>query len=496
MSLNDVPVSTNADGRFYWYGNANGVTGGQINFVGDPNLLTGVAALTWTILQRASDGSYPVVSYATQGILPPVQAALSTANSGGTLANGTYYYVVTALNANGETTASNEQNITTTGSGASKNTVTWAAVTGATGYRVYRGTAAGQENVYYAPGNVLTYVDTGAASNVGAPPTTNSALITTSQQVGSEGTPQETINESGLIKVSLNGATVFVINVTSGGGSVTPNAAQWVLALAITRNADETLAWDFPNPFDPIAYNCDKLDFTGFPSATLAQLRYRLAVRTGFAAQAANLPPGMVAFFNDQLLGAQNYLYRKYPALHTRRFFRWKIIPGQRFYSLKDNDDDVLGNFHLDPLKTIEWVGIQDTRNVWYPMIEGIPPQLYTMITKPWRPARYDIRQGIEIYPAPDQTYFLWVRGHFGLLSFVNDTDTTTIDSELVFLHALANCKAHYGHPDANNIEAQANSYRGELIAGTHKTAHYIPGVIAVPPAVRPTLIQFNPQGS
>lgn len=495
MSLNDVPVSTNADGRYYWYGNANGVTGGQINFVGDPNLLTGVAALTWTILQRASDGSYPIVSYATTTIPAVVQNNPSTSTTGGTLPANTYYYVITALNANGETIASNEKAQTTTGS-TSSNTLSWGAVAGATGYRIYRGTAVGAENVYYQVGAVTTYLDTNAASTGGAPPTSNGAYVSVSQQVGSEGTPQETINESGLIKVTLNGATSFIINVTSGGGTPTPNAAQWILALAITRNADETLAWDFPNPFDPVAYNCDKLDFTGYPSATLAQLRTRLAIRSGFAAQASNLPPGMVAFFNDQLLGSQNYLYRKYPALHTRRFFRWKVIPGQRFYSLKDNDDDVLGNFHLDPLKTIEWVGIQDTRNVWYPMIEGIPPQLYTMITKPWRPARYDIRQGIEIYPAPDQTYFLWVRGHFGLLSFVNDTDTTTIDSELVFLHALANTKAHYGHPDASNIEAQANSYRGELIAGTHKTAHYIPGVIAVPPAVRPTLIQFNPQGS
>jgi len=129
---------------------------------------------------------------------------------------------------------------------------------------------------------------------------------------------------------------------------------------------------------------------------------------------------------------------------------------------------------------------------VWYPLIEGIPPQLYTMITKPWRPARYDIRQAIEVYPAPDQTYWLWMRANFGLLQFAADSDVTTIDSELVYLHALALAKAHYGQPDANNIEALSNTYRGELIAGTHKTAHYIPGTIAVPPAVRPTLIQYQ----
>lgn len=390
MPLNDVPAGINLDGRYYWYGNANGVTGGQINFVGDLTMLTGVSSLTWTILQRASDGSYPVVTYSTQ-------------------ANG-----------------SSPQ----------------------------------------------------------------------SAQVGSEGTPQETINESGQIDVSLNGATGFIINVTSGGGAPIAGAKQWILAIAITRNANESLPWDFPNPFDPINYNCQKLDFSGYPSDNLGHLRFRIMVRLGFSNQATNPPPGMAQLINDFLQSAQSYLYRRYTALHTRRFFRWKIVPGQRFYSLKDNDEDVLGNFHLDPAKTIEWVGIQDTRNVWYPMIQGIPPSLYTMLTKPWRPARYDIRQGLEIYPAPDQTYYLWVRGNFGLLSFVQDSDVTTLDSELVFLHALANAKAHYGQPDANNIEAQANAYRGELIAGTHQTAHYVPGTRAVPPAVRPTLTQFEPQGS
>ena len=384
--MTDVPAPINSDGRYYWYGDANGVTGGQIQFVGDPASLTGTAALTWSVLQRASDGSYPVITYSTDG--------------------------------------------------------------GATVH---------------------------------------------STRVGSEGTPQEVINESGLIDVSLNGATGFSINVTSGGGTATPGATEWVLGLAITRNSNESLPWDFPNPYDPVAYNGQRMDnINGFVSDTLGNLRKRVLIRLGFANQATNPPPGMASLVNDFLLDAQSTLYRDYSALHTRRLFRWKIIPGQRFYSLLDNDEDVLAGFHMDPAKTIEWAGIQDTRNVWYPLIKGIPPQLYTMITKPWRPARYDIRQAIEIYPAPDQTYWLWMRGNLGLGSFVNDSDQTTIDSNLVFLHALANAKAHYGQPDANNIQARANAYRGRLIAGTHETGHYIPGTIAVPPAVRPTLIQYQ----
>lgn len=285
----------------------------------------------------------------------------------------------------------------------------------------------------------------------------------------------------------------FQVYTTGGISSATGPLTQ--VAVAVTRNITEGLSWDSPNPFDPINYNAACIDNV-VPTATMSSLSARILVRLGFSNQAANPPPGMAALVQDFLTSAQTYLYRRYLQLHTKRLFRWKVNPGQRFYSLKDNDEDVLCNYRMDPLKSIEWAGIQDTRNVWYPLIQGIPPQLYTMITKPWRPARYDIRQAIELYPMPDQTYWLWIKGHFGLMSFVTPTDSTTLDSELVFLHALANAKAHYAQADANNVEAQANAYRAELIAGTHQTAHYLPGTIAVPPAVRPTLIQFGPQGS
>jgi hypothetical protein len=100
---------------------------------------------------------------------PPVQANTSTSTSGGTLAAGTYYYVVTAYNGGGETLASNEKSQVTTGS-TSSNVISWATVNGATGYRVYRGTAAAGENVYYDVGLVLTYTDTNAAVTGTSPP--------------------------------------------------------------------------------------------------------------------------------------------------------------------------------------------------------------------------------------------------------------------------------------------------------------------------------------
>lgn len=324
-------------------------------------------------------------------------------------------------------------------------------------------------------------------------------LTFTSAAVGSANSPQANINESGAINVALTGNAGLVVNVTATGGTASTTAKPWILGITLNRNILETLAWDATNPFNPMAYNPQRFDGItpngSYPAQTLAALRTRVMIRLGFSNQAANPPPGMAALVNEFLISAQTFLWRKYPALQTRRMFRWKLTAGQRFYSILDNDEDVLASYHMDPNKQIEWVGIQDTRNVWYPMVEGIPPQLYTMIDKPWRPSRYNIRGVIEVYPIPDQTYFMWMRANFGLLSFAADSDYCTIDSELLFLHALANAKAHYGQPDAANIESQMKDYRGELVAATHATAHYVPGTRMVPPAVRPTLITFTGGG-
>jgi len=108
---------------------------------------------------------------------PPVQSPLATAASGGTILAGTYIYAVTAINALGETTISNEQTIVTTGS-TSTVTVTWAAVTGATGYKLYKtaaGGLTGTELFYKAVGLVTTDIDTAPGAPAGAIPATNTA---------------------------------------------------------------------------------------------------------------------------------------------------------------------------------------------------------------------------------------------------------------------------------------------------------------------------------
>jgi hypothetical protein len=114
---------------------------------------------------------------AVEQLAPPVQAALATSASGGTITAGTYRYAVTAINANGETLISNEQTIVTTGS-TSTVTVTWAPVTGATGYKLYKtaaGGGTGTELLYKTVGVVVSDIDTAPGAPSGAIPTANTA---------------------------------------------------------------------------------------------------------------------------------------------------------------------------------------------------------------------------------------------------------------------------------------------------------------------------------
>ena len=148
-------------------GIADAATSGSYDIV--PQTPTGIylAANYQTALLQ--NGAWSAIN--VNGIPSPGTITPTPATTGGTLAAGTYYYKVTALNAQGETLASPEANATTTGSTGSV-ALAWAAVTGATSYKVYRGSSAGGENVYYTT-VTNSYTDTGSAGVAGTVPTVN-----------------------------------------------------------------------------------------------------------------------------------------------------------------------------------------------------------------------------------------------------------------------------------------------------------------------------------
>lgn len=228
---------------------------------------------------------------------------------------------------------------------------------------------------------------------------------------------------------------------------------------------------------------------TGAYTVALSDLRDRMFIRLGFAAQIANPPPGMANLVDEFLASAQAQLIKHIPELVTERFFTWTLEIGTRFYDVDDDDAGVTDPDYMLDARRIVWVGIEDTNGTFTPLIEGIDPQLYTSESNQGMPAYYEIRQSIEVFPAPDAAYLLHIKGHYGVLPLVADADVTSIDSELVFLLALANAKAHYQQTDAQLYFTQATSHLGQLTAGAHGTARYVPRAETPPPAPKPVLV-------
>ncbi len=244
-------------------------------------------------------------------------------------------------------------------------------------------------------------------------------------------------------------------------------------------------------------FNCDCVDSN--EHETLQQLRTRMMRRLGYSASAANPPPGMPELIDDFLRSAQRTLYLKNSALRTERFYRWTMTEGISYYGIRDNDSDTdftdidCGKHLNDGAYRISWVGLEDLNNMWMPMRCGIDPSFYTTAMQQGLPTLYEIRSCIEVFPVPNAAYKLWIKGMMGIEPFVANTDKTTIDSELVFLTALGDAKAHYKQPDAAEVKLAARNYLGDIIAGNHLTRRYVPNTYRLPPAVEPVMVDFNP---
>jgi len=147
-----------------------------------------------------------------------------------------------------------------------------------------------------------------------------------------------------------------------------------------------------------------------------------------------------------------------------------------------------VSTFGLDP-REIAWVGASCNQNTWRELKEGIPAQIYNaQISGP--PAYYEIRQAIELWPSPpDSTWQLQIKGYFSPLPFDTDQQVCWIDYNAIYLYTVAKAKALYpkrfNRADVAESEAAWKAYIKQLVAGTHKTARYVPGTPRYRP-VRP----------
>ena len=151
------------------------------------------------------------VGTAAAQLAAPVNATFTTATTGGTLTDlTTYYYRVAAVNAQGGTSlASTETSLETGNSTANTNTLTvkWAAVTGATAYKVYGRSTGAELFMATVSAPTLQFVDDGSITPAGALPAATTSNVTlnlyqgTSSTLGSDkvlgGVPATAIATSG-----------------------------------------------------------------------------------------------------------------------------------------------------------------------------------------------------------------------------------------------------------------------------------------------------------
>ena len=105
----------------------------------------------------------------------PTGVVLTPSGSGGSLATGTYYVRVTATNAAGESVGSAESSTPVTGPTGSIS-VAYVLPAGATGAKVYVGTAAGAEGQWFAD-TATPFVITTATGTAGTVPARSTARI-------------------------------------------------------------------------------------------------------------------------------------------------------------------------------------------------------------------------------------------------------------------------------------------------------------------------------
>lgn len=189
----------------------------------DVTIKLDMAELLNASVQTLIYGAANVISTAaTANLAAPVLTLGTTSTSGGTLPAGATFWKITAINAAGETVGSNEVTAVLTGS-TSSQPLTWVAITGATGYKVYRGTSAGAESVLVTSlGTVTSYTDTGAAGTAGTVPTANTtgsgARLTvkgTSATTPRNAWVFEVISDSAKVRLVLPNARVMDVGDTT-----------------------------------------------------------------------------------------------------------------------------------------------------------------------------------------------------------------------------------------------------------------------------------------
>ena len=195
---------------------------------------------------------------------------------------------------------------------------------------------------------------------------------------------------------------------------------------------------------------------------TLGDIRSDIQIRLGFglAGQAGVVNSPLI---DSMIRSAQTQLYEQFDWLELKAVEERVTGVDQQFY-------DYPADCNIERINGIwvKWGGR------YIPLTEGI-----SNADRGWNPGgnpqKYERRDQFELWPVPSSTDFTLRIDYIRTLTpMVVSADRTSIPSEPVFLHALANAKAHYRQPDAQTYASQLDAmlrklkaeHRGKLVWG------------------------------
>lgn len=201
---------------------------------------------------------------------------------------------------------------------------------------------------------------------------------------------------------------------------------------------------------------------------TLLSLRTELGQRLGFSSSGSGaiLQQGIL---NSALRSGQEQLFYEYGDVLSHRVNQRE--PGATVI------DQTLYNFPVDcdPQKALT-VSVQ--RDAGSPFVEmqigiGVLHHNADPTINNQFPSRWDIlndsfysgavKPRLELWPTPDAAYNVKIEYNAALGPFDEDTDTTTINPQLILLHAIVAMKAHYQQPDFQLYVGQLDALLGRI---------------------------------
>ena len=223
----------------------------------------------------------------------PVARTPSVSSSEGSLAAGTYYYTVTSTTATGESLSSNEVFAITTGNN-SKVALSWSQAVGATGYKVYRGTAPGGENTLIATitsPTTVSFTDDGTEAISSALPPTN---IFTASVAWGDNSGNTSSDGSGTVSVVANPNGGFDVY----GSHAYATASSYAIAVSVTGS-------DGTQVNGGLAYNSGLTSQQQFTNTVL----YHFADDTSPFVSTPTVSTGQVSRNGTGALGNATYYY-------------------------------------------------------------------------------------------------------------------------------------------------------------------------------------------